>query len=174
MILCHGDAVCTAAPLWGEFSIRLPATKGQWCGALHVAFGVNLNMPLDKRSSCLPPCWWYETPRRSCDIIETIPTTYRGYPSCQKGPICHALGDISKWIFLNQDYGLLEQRWPSLLTHMCVILPQWVKQWLPNMMKWKHFPRYWPFVRGIHRSPVNSRAKASDAELWYFLWSASE
>ena len=20
-------------------------------------------------------------------------------------------------------------------------------------MKWKHFPRYWPFVRGIHRSP---------------------
>ena len=23
-------------------------------------------------------------------------------------------------------------------------------------MKWKHFPRYWPFVRGIHRCPVNS------------------
>ena len=22
--------------------------------------------------------------------------------------------------------------------------------------KWKHFPRYWPFVRGIHRSQVNS------------------
>ena len=26
-------------------------------------------------------------------------------------------------------------------------------------MKWKHFPRYWPFVRGIHRSPVNSPHK---------------
>ena len=25
--------------------------------------------------------------------------------------------------------------------------------------KWKHFPRYWPFVRGIHRSPVNSPHK---------------
>ena len=24
---------------------------------------------------------------------------------------------------------------------------------------WKHFPRYWPFVRGIHRSPVNSSHK---------------
>ena len=23
----------------------------------------------------------------------------------------------------------------------------------------KHFPRYWPFVRGIHRSPVNSKHK---------------
>ena len=26
-------------------------------------------------------------------------------------------------------------------------------------MKGKHFPRYWPFVRGIHRSPVNSPHK---------------
>ena len=23
-----------------------------------------------------------------------------------------------------------------------------------DVIKWKHFPRYWPFVRGIHRSPV--------------------
>ena len=25
-----------------------------------------------------------------------------------------------------------------------------------DVIKWKHFPRSWPFVRGIHRSPVNS------------------
>ena len=24
-----------------------------------------------------------------------------------------------------------------------------------DVIKWKHFPRYWPFVRGIHRSPVH-------------------
>ena len=24
-----------------------------------------------------------------------------------------------------------------------------------DVIKWKHFPRNWPFVRGIHRSPVN-------------------
>ena len=35
--------------------------------------------------------------------------------------------------------------------------------------KCKHFTRYWPFMRGIHRSP-----KASDAELWCYLWSAPE
>ena len=23
-----------------------------------------------------------------------------------------------------------------------------------DVIKWKHFPRYWPFVRGIHRSPA--------------------
>ena len=36
-----------------------------------------------------------------------------------------------------------------------------------DVIKWKHFPRYWPFVQGIH--PLT---KASDAELWCFLWSA--
>ena len=28
-----------------------------------------------------------------------------------------------------------------------------------DVMKWKHFPRYSPFVREIHRSPVNSHHK---------------
>ena len=28
-----------------------------------------------------------------------------------------------------------------------------------DVIKWKHFPRYWPFVRGIHPSPVNSTHK---------------
>ena len=28
-----------------------------------------------------------------------------------------------------------------------------------DVIKWRHFPRYWPFVRGIHRSPVNSLHK---------------
>ena len=28
-----------------------------------------------------------------------------------------------------------------------------------DVIQWKHFPRYWPFVRGSHRSPVNSLHK---------------
>ena len=28
-----------------------------------------------------------------------------------------------------------------------------------DVIKWKHFPRYWPFVRGIHRWPMNSPYK---------------
>ena len=28
-----------------------------------------------------------------------------------------------------------------------------------DVIKWKHFPRYWPFVRRIHRSPVNCQHK---------------
>ena len=47
-----------------------------------------------------------------------------------------------------------------------------------DVIKWKHVPRYWHFVWGIHQSPVNStkipRTKASDAELYWLLWSAPE
>ena len=28
-----------------------------------------------------------------------------------------------------------------------------------DVIKWKHFPRYWPFERGIHRPPANSPHK---------------
>ena len=75
----------------------------------------------------------------------------------------------------------MKQRWPFWRMHMSVIWPQWVNelsallkteyQWRGNIhgvvnweqhddvFKWKHFPRYWPFVRGIHRFPVNSPHK---------------
>ena len=38
----------------------------------------------------------------------------------------------------------------SWIVHVC-----WSKCQHDDVIKWKHFPRYWPFVRGIHRSPVN-------------------
>ena len=68
-------------------------------------------------------------------------------------------------------------------------LRSWNPRWLPtkaincsnkmvlpgtDVNKWKHFPRYWPFVRGIRRPPMNSPHKANNAELWCFLWSAPE
>ena len=40
-----------------------------------------------------------------------------------------------------------------------------------NVIKWKHFPRYWPYVRGIHRSPVNSphKSKWRGALVFYLI-----
>ena len=32
-----------------------------------------------------------------------------------------------------------------------------------DVVRWKHFPRYWPFVRGIHQWPANSPHKVR----WY-------
>ena len=42
--------------------------------------------------------------------------------------------------------------WPYFTTVWYFILPWWRHQM-------ETFPRYWPFVRGIHRSPVNSLHK---------------
>ena len=41
-----------------------------------------------------------------------------------------------------------------------------------DVIKWKHFLSYWPFVRGITGHRWIPHKKASDAELWCFLWSA--
>ena len=40
----------------------------------------------------------------------------------------------------------------------CLCGYQWIGAY-DDVIKWKHFPRNWPFVRGIHRSPVNSTHK---------------
>ena len=39
-----------------------------------------------------------------------------------------------------------------------------------DIMKWKHFLRYWPFVRGIHPSPVNSLHKGQWRGAMMFSW----
>ena len=72
-------------------------------------------------------------------------------------------GDESqKWLYLCPWVG-----W--LVTQNTTLWNEWLICWHDDVIKWKPFPRYWPFVRGIHRSPVNSRTKASDAELWCFF-----
>ena len=38
-----------------------------------------------------------------------------------------------------------------------------------DVIKWKHFPRYWPFVRGIHPFPVNSPHKGQWRRALMFL-----
>ena len=52
--------------------------------------------------------------------------------------------------------------------------------WISNddVIKWKHFLRYWPFVQGIHRGPVNSPHKGqwrgalmfSSICVWIISW----
>ena len=57
---------------------------------------------------------------------------------------CIQIKVSSKFVPINDDLLILCVR--TIVIHYDVI-------------KWKHFPRYWPFVRGIHRSLVNSPHK---------------
>ena len=84
-----------------------------------------------------------------------------------KGPVNNipALVQIMAWRRTG-DKPLYETMMASLLTHICVTRPQWVKI-VPilhdDIIKWKHFWHYWPFQRGIQRWQVNSPHKGQ----WY-------
>ena len=43
-----------------------------------------------------------------------------------------------------------------------------------DVIKWKHFPHYWPFVKGTHWSLVDSPHKGQWRGALMFLWSAPE
>ena len=47
----------------------------------------------------------------------------------------------------------------QLIHAFCYLVVSYSNEIHDDVIKWKHFPRYWPFVRGIHRSPVNSPHK---------------
>ena len=58
---------------------------------------------------------------------------------------------LMPWLFTSPEY---QHPWYWLFR-----IYGYVYSMHDDVIKWKHFPRYWPFVRGIHRSPVNSPHK---------------
>ena len=45
---------------------------------------------------------------------------------------------------------------------------EYMGRFYDDVIKWKHFPHYWPFVRGIHRPPVNSPHRGQWCEALMF------
>ena len=82
---------------------------------------------------------------------------------------------VSKWPTKHQDISRHLIGWrclssPALPRHgsnFVIVLSvhkvfHYTAVWSTCMMtssNWEHLPHYWPFVRGIHRSPVNSPHK---------------
>ena len=61
-----------------------------------------------------------------------------------------------KYLFLGFDRKNLTGTFSNRLR---LISLAWLVSNHDDVIKWSYFPRYWPFVRGIHRSPVNSPHK---------------
>ena len=79
--------------------------------------------------------------------------------------------DVTGVCFSVVILAVFVQTW--CVVHTFVILLDW--HWNhDDVIKWKHFRRYWPFVWAIHRSPVNSPHKGQWRRVWCFLWSAPE
>ena len=68
---------------------------------------------------------------------------------------------LNGWVN-NHETGDLRRHRPRFWRHCNVMLNTWLMMgqkitsmawlWKWYYIKWKHFSRYWPFVRGIHRS----------------------
>ena len=63
-------------------------------------------------------------------------------------------------IQIDDDLFLWRKKQKELLTFFRVTQREMPSRYIPthshdDVIKWKHFPRNWPFVRKIHRSPVN-------------------
>ena len=82
-----------------------------------------------------------------------------------KAPHYWALREIHRWPLVSRDRGSALKCFRSRkLPYLSRVLKQFHKNVCnvfehEDVIKWKHFPRYWPFVRGIHRSLVNSPHK---------------
>ena len=65
--------------------------------------------------------------------------------------------------------------WNSTMANKQTVISEIVTEH-DNVMKWKYFPRYWSFVRGIHRSPVNSPHKGQwrGALMFSLIWALNK
>ena len=164
-------AICAGnSPVPGEFPAQRPVT---------LSFDVFFDLRLNKRLRKHLWGWWFETSSRPLwrhcdangfDIISCVLNlltflTWKCLSEMRKS-------EKRSWAPIQGQYLVpICDRWSS---DNSLVWPRIKINLHDDVIKWKHFPRYWPFVRGIHGSPVISRTKASDAELWCFLWSASE
>ena len=94
-------------------------------------FDVFFDLLLNKRLSKQSRGWWFETPSGSLWRHRNVIAG----PLWGKPPVIG--GFSAKGRVMRKEFPLSHD----------------------DVIKWKHFPRYWPFVRGIHRSPVNSPHK---------------
>ena len=92
--------------------------------------------------------WLAQPDPRIIPVHEYIEFAHNRVASCVQFAICYSM---SNYLLCLNCWGFFYwQKWAK---------PVPVLDHHDDVIKWKHFLRYWPFVRGIHRSPVNSQHK---------------
>ena len=105
------------------------------------------NRPSASATTMLTAIWGYSSKARFLSIARFRPMREKALleVSC----ILHSIPWVCTWRSLTRTF--LCTRWFHAINTVTHIHD--------DVIQWKHFPRYWPFVRGIHRSPVNSPHK---------------
>ena len=100
--------------------------------------------------------------RRGPDVpsqgVGHVFTCHHSQYTCDPSHVIEIMENQTK--FVNWHAMAMEtpvKKWPLLaeakMTHLVVYTCKYLHH--DDVIKWKHFPHYWPFVRGIHRSRVN-------------------
>ena len=102
---------------------------------------------------CPPGIFWYQF-KNTLFITVLLIGVFRSYVAqrSMRQDLCNdksMMVQVMAWCCQPTSH-YLTQYYPDLCIHMASH---------DDVIKWKHFPRYWPFMREIHRSPVNSPNK---------------
>ena len=179
-------AICAGnSPVTGEFPAQRPVTRG---------FDVFYHLCLNKRLSKQSWGWWFETPSRpslwwsyktllflsanitgsiiSSTILEPPPANGSDSAVSEETILKYCGRNDCPSNSLNETQIAPPEKDVVSLEEPRDLVGHFEKgrqnlEYHDDVIKWKHFPRYWPFVREIHRwIPLT---KASDAELWCFF-----
>ena len=153
MTWLNGNIFHVTGPLWGEspgHPLDCPH-KGQWLGALMFSLiGAWTNGSANSRDAC-------DLRRHRTNYDVTV---------MFKKNVINEILYIGQCSFMSLQFLQTEK-----LKYFAGQVDS-LFDWHDDAIKWKHFPRYWPFVREIHRSPVNSPHKGQWRRALIFLWSA--
>ena len=146
-------AICAGnSPVTGEFPTPSSVTR---------SFDVFFDLRLNKRLSKQWWGWWFETPSRPTwrhrnEFVMLF--FFCGYHRWVK--------NIIHWCETKPDpvYCIYQMSYFAICRYINFSPPgqnglHFADPVHDGVIKWKHFPRYRSFVRGIHRSPVNSHRK---------------
>ena len=106
-----------------------------------------------------PPSEPFRFLSQSVDLMVRVDFILDTHPAEYTGDAFHAVNAfkqlcimmIMRWLNApTSEYDLGVSKYHSSHAN------HWVHGDHDDVIKWKHFPRNWPFVRGIHRSPVKS------------------
>ena len=124
---------------------------------------LNVPLPLQDYLMVYKPAFTFEQDHSSDGGPHQKDTEHNGPVSAAAGA-----GPSSQWWSQTKRWPLLHHE--AKENNVCAIKCQSgaTGSRYDDVIKWIHFPRHWSFVRGIHRSPVNSPHKSQ----WRFLLSA--
>ena len=125
---------------------------GEFWTSFKISIRMNMVISIE---ACLQTCsvceWWpVDSPHKG----------FSGFP--HKGPLVYSfeiffvIGLHTTWSKHSRSQSF---NTPWYSCDIIVMLTRRITIYHDDVIKWKNFPRYWPFVRGIHRSPVNSPHK---------------